>query len=59
MDSNSSQKLGVYSLSMIVIGLVIGLGIFRAASVSANAAITPVFTSQHGYLVVWLHCAVP
>ncbi|MBK6545894.1 MAG: APC family permease [Saprospiraceae bacterium] len=41
MDSNSSQKLGVYSLSMIVIGLVIGLGIFRAASVSANAAITP------------------
>ena len=35
------DKLGVYSLSMIVIGLVIGMGIFRAASVSAGAAIHP------------------
>lgn len=41
MQNNSGQKLGTYSLTMIVIGLVIGLGIFRAASVSASAAIHP------------------
>ena len=41
MQNHSTQKLGVYSLTMIVIGLVIGLGIFRAASVSAGVAIHP------------------
>ena len=41
MEAHSNQKLGYYSLSMIVIGLVIGLGIFRAASTAANAAISP------------------
>jgi APA family basic amino acid/polyamine antiporter len=41
MPTTNSQKLGTYSLTMIVIGLVIGLGIFRAASVSASASIHP------------------
>ncbi|MDQ3141047.1 MAG: APC family permease [Bacteroidota bacterium] len=34
-------KLNRFSLTMIVISLVIGMGIFRAASVSAQAALTP------------------
>lgn len=41
MQNSTGQKLGTYSLTMIVIGLVIGLGIFRAASVSAGASIHP------------------
>ncbi len=41
MQGQTEQKLGTYSLTMIVIGLVIGLGIFRAASVSAGVAIHP------------------
>ncbi len=41
MQNQPGQKLGSYSLTMIVIGLVIGLGIFRAASVSAGSAIHP------------------
>ncbi len=41
MQTDAHQKLGYYSLTMIVIGLVIGLGIFRAASVAANAALSP------------------
>jgi APA family basic amino acid/polyamine antiporter len=34
-------KLGLFDLTMIVVGLVIGMGIFRTASDAANAAITP------------------
>lgn len=34
-------KLNLFSLSMIVIGLVIGMGIFRTAKDAANAALTP------------------
>lgn len=41
MQNGTGQKLGIFSLTMIVIGLVIGLGIFRAASVSAVASIHP------------------
>jgi APA family basic amino acid/polyamine antiporter len=41
MQNQTEQKLGAYSLTMIVIGLVIGLGIFRAASVSAIASVHP------------------
>ena len=34
-------KLNLFDLTMIVVGLVIGMGIFRTASDAANAAITP------------------
>src|SRR5688500_5130730 len=34
-------KLRLFDLTMIVVGLVIGMGIFRTASDAANAAITP------------------
>lgn len=34
-------KLALFDLTMIVVGLVIGMGIFRTASDAANAAITP------------------
>lgn len=37
----SVQKLNAFSLTMIVIGLVIGMGIFRTASDAAKASITP------------------
>jgi APA family basic amino acid/polyamine antiporter len=36
-----SSKLNLFSLTMIVIGLVIGMGIFRTSSDAANAALTP------------------
>lgn len=36
-----SSKLGLFDLTMIVIGLVIGMGIFRAATDSAKDALTP------------------
>ncbi|MFM9910532.1 MAG: APC family permease [Chitinophagaceae bacterium] len=35
------SKLGLFSFSMIVIGLVIGMGIFRTATDSAKAALNP------------------
>ena len=35
------NKLGFFDLTMIVVGLVIGMGIFRTSSDAANAAITP------------------
>src|SRR5204863_4410557 len=35
------NKLGLFSLTMIVIGLVIGMGIFRTSKDAANAALTP------------------
>ena len=37
----SKNKLGLFSLTMIVIGLVIGMGIFRTSKDAANAALTP------------------
>ena len=37
----TALKLGTFSLTMIVIGLVIGLGIFRTARDVAGAALTP------------------
>ena len=37
----SKNKLGLFDLTMIVVGLVIGMGIFRTSSDAANAAITP------------------
>lgn len=35
------NKLGLFSLTMIVIGLVIGMGVFRTAKDAAQAALTP------------------
>ncbi len=37
----SKNKLNLFSFVMIVVGLVIGMGIFRAAAISAKNAITP------------------
>ncbi len=41
MSKSTTSKLNLFDLTMIVIGLVIGMGIFRTASDSARAAITP------------------
>ena len=38
---SAKPKLALFDLTMIVIGLVIGMGIFRTASDAANAALTP------------------
>ena len=40
-EKSGSSLLSLFDLTMIVIGLVIGLGIFRTAADSAKAAITP------------------
>lgn len=37
----AKNKLGLFSLTMIVIGLVIGMGIFRTSKDAAQAALTP------------------
>lgn len=37
----AKNKLGLFSFTMIVIGLVIGMGIFRTSKDAANAALTP------------------
>ncbi len=37
----SKQKLNLFSFTMIVVGLVIGMGIFRTAATSAKSAIEP------------------
>ena len=39
--NKSTQKLNLFSLTMIVIGFVIGMGIFRTAATSAKDAISP------------------
>ena len=41
MSTNKKTLLSLFDITMIVIGLVIGMGIFRTASDSARAAITP------------------
>ncbi len=41
LKTNQKQLLNLFDITMIVIGLVIGMGIFRTASDSARAAITP------------------
>jgi APA family basic amino acid/polyamine antiporter len=38
---SSKNRLGLFSLTMIVIGLVIGMGIFRTSKDAAGAALTP------------------
>ncbi len=42
------NKLGLFDLTMIVVGLVIGMGIFRTSSDAANAALTPVL-----FFIAW------
>lgn len=37
----AKNKLGLFDLTMIVVGLVIGMGIFRTSADAANASITP------------------
>jgi APA family basic amino acid/polyamine antiporter len=44
-----SGKLNLFDLTMIVVGLVIGMGIFRTSSDTANAAITPTL-----FFIAWL-----
>jgi basic amino acid/polyamine antiporter, APA family len=39
--NKTNQKLNLFSLTMIVIGFVIGMGIFRTAATSAKDAISP------------------
>ncbi len=39
--NKTTQKLNLFSLTMIVIGFVIGMGIFRTAATSAKDAISP------------------
>ena len=41
MSTKKKTLLSLFDITMIVIGLVIGMGIFRTASDSARAAITP------------------
>jgi len=43
------QKLNLFSFTMIVVGLVIGMGIFRSAATSAKDAIDPSV-----YFIAWL-----
>src|ERR1044071_3909764 len=38
---SEKNKLGLFPLTMIVIGLVIGMGIFRTSKDAASAALTP------------------
>lgn len=45
----NAPKLNLFDLTMIVIGLVIGMGIFRTASDAAQASITPVV-----YFASWI-----
>jgi APA family basic amino acid/polyamine antiporter len=45
----SKQKLNLFSFTMIVVGLVIGMGIFRSAATSAKDAIAPSV-----YFAAWL-----
>lgn len=44
-----SGKLNLFDLTMIVVGLVIGMGIFRTSSDAANAAITPAL-----FFIAWV-----
>jgi len=43
------QKLNIFSFTMIVVGLVIGMGIFRTAATSAQVAVSPSV-----YFIAWI-----
>ena len=46
---NSKQKLSRFDLTMVVVGLVIGMGIFRTAATSAKYALNPTL-----YFTAWI-----
>jgi len=46
---SSRQQLNLFSFTMIVVGLVIGMGIFRSAATSASYAISPAV-----YFTAWI-----
>ncbi|MEX6691165.1 APC family permease [Danxiaibacter flavus] len=46
---SSKQKLTLFDLTMVVVGLVIGMGIFRTAATSAQYALNPVI-----YFSAWI-----
>lgn len=46
---SSRQQLNLFSFTMIVVGLVIGMGIFRSAATSASYAISPAV-----YFAAWI-----
>lgn len=49
METSSRPKLKLFSLSIVVISLVIGMGIFKTASVSANASL-----SSEMFFLAWI-----
>ena len=49
MSQPQKQQLGIFDFTMIVIGLVIGMGIFRTAKDAASAAINPTI-----YFSAWI-----
>jgi len=49
MSQPQKQQLGIFDFTMIVIGLVIGMGIFRTAKDAAGAAINPTI-----YFSAWI-----
>ena len=49
MNQPKKQQLGIFDFTMIVIGLVIGMGIFRTAKDAAGAAINPTI-----YFSAWI-----
>src|SRR5215467_15802474 len=48
MHTTVKNKLGLFDFTMIVIGLVIGMGIFRTAKDAASAALNPTI-----YFTAW------
>lgn len=42
LNTGGTEKLRTFSLTMIVVGFVIGMGIFRTATDAAQASATPV-----------------
>src|SRR5689334_16434450 len=47
--TSSRNKLGLFSFTMIVIGLVIGMGIFRTSKDAASAALNPTI-----FFIAWV-----
>ncbi|MCC6815593.1 MAG: APC family permease [Saprospiraceae bacterium] len=47
--SSTSQKLNIFSMTMIVVGIVIGLGIFRTATDAAKASI-----NSQVFFIAWI-----
>lgn len=52
------QGINFFSLTMIVVSLVIGMGIFKTPATIAAKSGTPLIFLVHGLLVALLHCLV-